>query len=354
MGEAVTQQPVAVFFFRPTLGGGTTTFTAHLMAALSAAGASPRLYRVGHESERVKNSWPLREFGQYNLKIETINLSDARHVVRTMPSVLAAPANPKFLIRPDLLMYLAKNGMRCVVHDPKEFSAYSGKPWTPPKFPQPPICIRPTLRDYVPDAVYIRHPYRRSLSSLEAGQQGSRTKIAISTARVHSSKRPRLLIEANVMLPKRLRIEMLGTEYRMYSYGLAKKFPGVYAQKSGVFAYPLTFDAPVDVNMKAQYNFDMSWFETDGGGSQYCQLEAMDAGTTPVMHRDWFRYKGSMREGVNALSVSSPMDIVNLIASHKSDYATERRACIRAANLAFLEHHNPARIGRQYMKELMR
>lgn len=342
---------VAVFFFWPTLGGGTTTFTAHLMAALTMADSSPRLYRVAEEGKRGK----LRPFGEYGYDIETVDVATARIIVRNTPSVLAAPASAKFLPRPDLLMHLLKNGMRCVVHDPKEFSAYSGRPWTPPKFPQPPICIRPTLREYVKDAVYIRYPYRRSgVRRTKVQEIRDRTKVAISTARIHSSKRPTMLIEANSLLPKRLRIQMLGTKYRMYSYGLTKKWPGVFEQKRGAFTHPLSFEAPVMVNSEAVYNFDMSWFETNGGGSQYCQLEAMDAGCVPVMHGDWFRYRGSMREGVNAMSVSSPQEIASLVKNHAHPQDTNIRACIRAANLAFLKQHDPARIGRQYMKELMR
>jgi hypothetical protein len=340
---------IGIFFFRPTLGGGTTSFTAHLFRALVAAGASPMIYRVTEKG----GSGATRQFGQYEgVCYDTITVAEARKIVKEMPTVMGAPANVKFLAQPNLIRDLVKRGMRPVIHDTKEFSIYDDNRRVV-KMPRPPICIRPTIREFYTDAVWIPHPYQRV--DPEYYEDVQRRLVGVSTARIASSKRPRMLIEANVKLPKKLRIDLRGAEYRMYTWNLQKKYPGVFKQRGGTFGFPMTFEGSTRVCAEAVYNFDMTYFEHDGGGTQYCQLEAWDAGTVNVMNKDWFRFSGEVKAEKHVIAVESAADIVKLIRdTPRPSMVTDRCGQIIENGYQLLKRHAPRVVGRQYLEELSR
>jgi hypothetical protein len=264
---------------------------------------------------------------------------------------MGAPANVKFLVQPNLIRDLVKRGMRAVIHDAKEFSIYDDNRRVI-KMPRPPICIRPTIREFYTDAVWIPHPYQRV--ELELYEDVQRKVVGVSTARIASSKRPRILIDANVKLPKKLRIDLRGAEYRMYTYNLAKKYPGVFAQRGGTFGFPMTFEGPVRVCAEARFNFDMTYFEHDGGGTQYCQLEAWDAGVINVMHADWFRFPGEVKKNKHVLTVENADDVVAMI--RRGDGRTWLNMLDEVAENGYqlLKRHAPRAVGRQYLEELNR
>lgn len=336
---------VGIFFFRPTLGGGTTSFTAHLFKALEAAGAEPMIYTVGEADSGLK------PFGGYEgVSRVKVSVTTARKIVRDMPTVMGAPANVKFLVQPNLIRDLVKRGMRPVIHDTKEFSIYDDNRRVI-KMPRPPICIRPTIREYYTDAVWIPHPYERVEPELY--EETQQKMVGVSTARIASSKRPKMLIEANAKLPKKLRISLLGAEYRMYTYNLAKKYPGVFAQRGGTFGFPMTFDAPVRVCAGARFNFDMTYFEHDGGGTQYCQLEAWDAGTVNVMHADWFRFPGEVKRNKHILTVENSDDIIAMMRREGKTWR-DMLGEVAENGWQLLKRHAPRAVGRQYLEELNR
>lgn len=337
-------QMVGIFFFRPTLGGGTTTFTAHLFKALQAAGADPMIYRVGEKTGRTKP----RQFGKYEgVEYIKVGPSEARAVVKAMPTVMGSPANSKFFpFEPDIIMNLMKLGMRTVIHDPNEFTIYDhlGKAT---KLPSRPICIRPTMQKFYPDALWIPHPYHQVSVRMPA-----RRKLACSIARIASVKRPRLLLDANRILEKRRRIELKGAEYRLYTYNLQKKYGDVFQQCGGTFQFPMTFEAPVGIASGYQFNFDMTYFPDDGGGTQYAQMEAMNARTVNVMHEDWWRFgSGEMKPGKHVITVGSSSEIAHLLRHPpEQDLLDEiNHNCER-----LLKNHAPKEIGAAYLEEMLR
>lgn len=336
-----------IFFFRPVLGGGTTTFTAHLFRALQAAGAEPMVYRVG---EKMGSTKP-RQFGKYDgVHYLKVSPTYAREIVKSMPTIMGSPANAKYLpFEPDIIVNLMKLGMRTVIHDPNEFTIYDhlGKAV---KLPTRPICIRPTMKRFYPDALWIPHPYDPVPAEKFADVR--RRKLAGSNARIASVKRPKLLLEANRSLPTAKRIELRGAEYRMFTYNLQKKYGDVFQQCGGTFQFPMTFEAPVRVCAEYHLNFDMTWFPDDGGGTQYAQMEAMNAGTVNVMNADWWRLgPGEMKPGRHVLTVSSTDDIVRMLRSPPSqDFLDE----VRANCYKLLKQHAPAKIGKMYLEEMNR
>jgi hypothetical protein len=348
--EEAMSQPVGIFFFRPTLGGGTTTFTAHLYKALEAAGASPTILRVGE-----KGSDTLRQFGKYDgVNYQKVGPSEARTWLKNAPCIMGSPANSKYMpFEPDMIMNLMKLGMRTVIHDPNEFTIYDhlGKVT---KLPTRPICIRPTMQRFYKEALFIPHPF------MTVPFDGSKKrKPAGSNARIASVKRPRLLLEANRKVVKAKRIELRGAEYRMFTYNLQKKYGDVFQQCGGTFQFPMTFEAPVNVCGEYVLNFDMTWFPDDGGGTQYAQMEAMNAGTVNIMHEDWWRLekedkkmpKGEMRPGKHVLTVKGVENIIDLL--HRPPSA-DQIAEINANCATLLKRHAPKVIGKAYLEEITR
>lgn len=341
---------VGIFFFRPSLGGGTTTFTAHLFKALQAAGADPVILRVGEKSGGGKR----RTFGKYDgVEYMKIDPAEARDFVKNAMTVMGSPANAKYMpFEPDIINNLMKIGMRTVIHDPNEFTIYNhlGKA---EKLPSRPICIRPTMKRFYPDALFIPHPF---MTVPDEPYRSLKRKLAGSIARIASVKRPRLLLDANMKLPKAKRVELRGAEYRMYTYNLMKKYPPeIFKQCGGTFQFPMTFDAPVEMASGYHLNFDMTLFPDDGGGTQYAQMEAMNANTVNIMHEDWWRldkeFKGEMRPGKHVLTVSGTPDIIKLL---KSPPSVSQMQEINANCRTLLKRHAPKVIGQAYLEELSR
>jgi len=336
---------IALFFFRPTLGGGSTTFTAHLYEALKAVGEDPIILRVGRTSSGKRKT-----FGEYaGVEYMKVDVATAKEYVKSMPTLMTAPIGAKDLPEPDLIQQLIALGMRVVIHDPNEFDIFDYLEGGKFKFKRPPFCIRPTMHRFYPEAVFIHHPYK----PVTADMRIQRSKLACSTARIASVKRSRMLLDANMEVPKVRRIELRGAEYRMYTYNLMKKYPPeIFKQSGGEFQFPKSFEAPVLVAAEYELNFDMTRFPDDGGGTQYAQMEAMNAGTVNVMHEDWWRFgKGEMVPGKHVLTVDGISAIIALLKNPPSNH---RRDEINANCATLLKRHAPKLIGGAYLQELKR
>ena len=349
---------VGIFFFRPSLGGGTTTFTAHLFKALEAAGERPMIYKVRPRGEDFT-----RPFGKYDgVVYRNITKGLAERIVKDRPTIMAAPAPDKYLVEPGLIQHLMTLGMRIVIHDPNEFQIFNHlttrdnrKELRVVKLPggRHPICIRPTMQQFYKKAVFIPHPYMRALGSVNVGGPPSwdNRKNAVSIARIASVKRPKIILDAARLIKKKsLRVLLMGAEYRMYTRTLAEKYPDVFQQSGKTFQFPMTFQAPVELAGKYRFNVDMTWFPDDGGGTQYAQMEAMDAGTINIMHHDWFRYGGEVVPGKHVLTVKGPKDLARIL-SNWNEYK-HQAFDIRMAGYKLLKHHHPEIIGKTYMQEL--
>jgi hypothetical protein len=345
---------VGIFFFRPWLGGGTTTFTAHLFKAIEAAGHTPMIYRVRDKPGEQK----VRSFAKYDgVVYNNIDIAMARTLVKRIPTVMASPCAEKYLAKPTLINDLMKLGMRIVMHDPNEFSIYNHlkvndnrKQLKVVKLPTRPICIRPTMQKFYPEAIWIPHPYMRRYDDRVASMMGMRHKHAISIARIASVKRPKIILDANRLLPKKYRVELLGAEYRMYTYNLQKKYADVFKQSGKTFQFPMDFDAAPNLCHNAKYNVDMTWFPDDGGGTQYAQMEAMDAGCVNIMHDDWLRYKGELKNGKHLITVEDHKQLAQILKNGGNWLDSE----IRQNGFKLLKKHAPKLVGELYMEELLK
>jgi hypothetical protein len=165
-------------------------------------------------------------------------------------------------------------------------------------------------------------------------------------ARIASVKRPSIILEANRELDADKRVVLMGAEHRLYTWGLAKKFPE-FKQCGKSFQFPMTFGAPVELCAQACYNVDMTYFPDDGGGTQYAQMEAMDAGCVNVMHEDWFRYGGELAAGVHVLAVAGARELTDTLRRGLDlhSYSKVQENCWR-----LLTHHDPKFVGDQYAR----
>lgn len=329
---------VSLFFMYRSFGGGTTSFTAYLYMALRFAGHQPFIYRV---TERGDGR--LRNFSGYtDILYQNITTEQAIDLVKSTPSLLTAPCNPKYLaFNPVIIPQLLEHGMRCVIHDPNELMIYEHTPWV-----TKPIIIRPTMLQFFKDAVFIPHPYVtwfKEMPSLE-----NRSLNAISIARVTFVKRTEIILEANRLVDDNKKVVLRGAENRLYTrHKLSKLFP---EYEQGLTGYPLTWGAGPEECVKAKFAVDMTFFPNDGGGSQYSFMEAWDAGTINVVHRDWLRYDGEMKDNVNCLAINDVEDLSLLLQGGVAADGIRRIA--EMGRLALDTTHDPINVAEQYAKEL--
>lgn len=326
---------VALFFLRPWLGAGSTTFTAHLAAGFKSIGHRPTIYRVTDFQQAYA-----KPFGAYEgIEYRCITAPEAKRIAAAQPSLIAATAQPPH-VRDGVAKDLSHAGARPVVHDDAEAALCQ---WTEADRA---ICVRRAVLPLVPGSTYLPHPYMRQAAWAEARPRSG----AVSTARVAASKRTGLLLEANRLVPEARRIKLLGMEDRLYSKSLQAAYADVYTRAAqGGPAFPMTFDAPVEASQAARYNVDLSWFANDGGGTQYTQLEAMDAGAACVMHADWFRFDGDVKQGVHAIGVGDENALAQLLQSDDVDSAA--RIAENCAGL--LRMHDARAVARAYFNAML-
>jgi len=330
---------VAILFLRPGLGGGTTTYTAHLHAALQAAGHQPMIYRA-----RIRTEDKLRPFGRFaHTWYRNFSARDLLQLVKHTPAIITAAAAAKDQPQYTLVPQLLAAGARLVVHDAMEFKVHDHiKPDT--KLPTRPILIRQSMRRYFPEALWLPHPYMRSAPSGVL-----RDKVAVSVTHVKSVKRTHLLLEANRLLPPERRVEILGAEHRIYSYQLAQRYPDVFKQGQHK-AFPMTFEAAPAICARAAYCVDMTRFPDDGGGTQYPLLEAMDARAVNIMHEDWFTVPGELVRGKHVVTVSGAEQLAGVLR-HGSYYGEHEQRVVEAGD-ELLKQHDHQLVGNLYAEEM--
>lgn len=352
---------VSLFFMYRTFGGGTTSYTVHLAQAMKMAGIKVHVYRV---KERGEETHIRRPFSKYaGIKYRNIDAATALKKVKQRPALMTAPCNPKYLpFAPTIIPDLMRKGMRIVVHDPNEFEIYDhldGKKW---KFKHQPFCIRPSMQKFFPDAHFIPHPYVREFPIDHWKPFTEREHLAVSVARVTFVKRTEIILEANRILRKsgykKDQVVLRGAENRLYTlHKLMKLFPEF---KQGQTGYPMTWGASARECEKGVFALDFTWFPDDGGGSQYSFMEAWDAGTVNIIHKDWMRTPGEMnphptdRSRGNCIAVKNAQEAADWMMLFRESRRWREDAAQIALNgkAALLKYHDPVKIAEKYWEVL--
>jgi hypothetical protein len=332
---------VALFFMYRSFGGGTTSYTVHLFEGMRLAGLSPKIYRVKERGEPRE-----RPFAKYDgVTYRNVDSEEAIKIAKSTPSLMTAPCNSKFLpFDPTIIAKLMKVGMRVTVHDPNEFEIYDHLEKDRKSFV--PFCIRPSMKQFFPKAIFVPHPYVREYDATEY-EHREREHLAVSVARVTFVKRTHLILEANAKLPREKQVVLRGAENRLYTrFKVQPMFPKFKQGRSG---FPMVWGASARECARGHYAVDFTWFPDDGGGSQYSSLEAWDAGAVNVIHQDWLRYKGEMVDGENCIAVDGPDGLARLLSEPHGDSSTGQ---LVDAGYAALKAHDPVRVARQYHREL--
>lgn len=345
---------VNLFFMYRQFGGGTTAFTAHLYRALQLAGHDPVILRPKERSEERRRTFASYEGVEYR----NVSVAEALAAAAESPSLLTAPCNSKYLeFDPDVIEKLIRVGMRVVVHDPNELEIYDHHEHV--KHGKRPICIRPTMKQFYPNALEIPHPYVRRFASNVVPLYATRPWHAMSVARVTFVKRTEIILAANRLLRAdgKQEVVLRGAENRLYTrHKLSKLFP---EYQQGHTGFPMVWHASAEECAKSLYAVDMTWFPHDGGGSQYSFMEAWDAGAVNIIHEDWLRYKDTwpaeMVHGTNCLAVDGPQQLFNILTTHGHPVLApwEEYEEMIEAGFAALQRHDPVAVAEAYVEELI-
>lgn len=339
----MSKKDVALFFMYRSFGGGTTSYTVHLFEGMRRAGLNPKIYRVKERGEEKE-----RPFSKYEgVTYRNVNSAEAIKIAKSAPSLMTAPCNSKFLpFDPTIIARLMKVGMRVTVHDPNEFEIYDHLERDRKSFV--PFCIRPSMQQFFPKAIFVPHPYVREYSHKQH-LYFEREHLAVSVARVTFVKRTHLILEANAGLPKNRQVVLRGAENRLYTK--FKVLPSFPKYKQGGTGFPMVWGASARECARGYYAVDFTWFPDDGGGSQYSFMEAWDAGTVNIIHADWLRYRGEMVAGKNCIIVDGASGLRELLS--KPDSATTDYKLVDAGYAA-LRAHDPVTVAKRYHEELTR
>jgi len=327
---------INLFFMYKSFGGGTTTFTAHLYMSMKHAGLDPKILRVSAGGDGY-----VRPFSGYSEVVyRNISQEEAFDAVRSTPSIMTAPCNPKHLkFNPNIIPELINAGMRCVVHDPNELMIYEHC-----QYVHRPIVIRPTMLQFFPDAIFIPHPYLRSFSELP---NSPRPIMAVSIARVTFVKRTEIILEANRLLPDELKIVLRGAENRLYTkHKLSRLYPEF---EQGTTGFPMGWRGAPEECAQAKFAVDMTYFPDDGGGSQYSFMEAWDAGAVNIIPKDWLRYDGEMKHCKNCIAVDGARELADVILKGKEMDVSE---IVAEGRNALVTTHHPIEVAGRYAEEL--
>lgn len=251
-------------------------------------------------------------------------------------------------------MKLLEKGASIVIHDPTELRNPEFRKFISPSQV---IVIRKSMLEYMPDATFIPHPYMAlgTMDPLDFKEWEKREHHAISISRLDFDKNSHWLFEANRKVPPERQVCIRGAENRMYTKTkILPKYPE-YIQDSDrkeedLALYKLDFRGAVNLCKTARFMTDFSVIQGDGGGTQYTFLEAIDAGTICLIHREWVRPKDSMiDEGPeqNCLSFESSDQLVCLLnGSMENGIAT----FIRANAQKLLQEHNAINVAQKYVE----
>lgn len=311
---------VNLFYLSPNPYGGWVTYTYHLDQALKAAGVEKvNLFKIGKRNEGFT-----RNFG-YGLNYQNVSLDYA--LTLEGPQLIVAAAK-KFA---EATENLHRNGAYLVMHDPTE------RKNLPALVEERVILIRRASLEHVPGATFIPHPYKRRgpLSYKEIKNN------AISISRIDFDKHTDIILDANRVLKKLDKEEIIirGFENRLYTrFKIMPKYP---EWKQSVNQFDRLAHVAYDLLTPARYMVDMSIIKGDGGGTQYTFLEAWDAGTIPIVHKEWIIGGDEMTPGVNCLAVGDALELAEAVnGDGEGGYFNS------------LNMHEPKLIGTQYTKLL--
>jgi hypothetical protein len=334
--------------------GGWVTFTTHLYHGLTGQqplGNRELSFSKNHEVIRVTNRTEktYRNMGNH-VPYRNVSEEDV-HELEGQILITALDKHHR-----EIAMKLLEKGASIVIHDPTELRN--------PEFrksisPSQVIVIRKSMLKHMPEATFIPHPYMAlgTMDPLNIKEWELRKYHAISTSRLDFDKNSHWLFEINRKLPPEKQIYIRGAENRMYTKTkILPKYPE-YIQDSDradedKALYKLDFRGAVNLCKTARFMTDFSVIQGDGGGTQYTFLEAIDAGTICLLHREWIKPKNAMVDegpNQNCLSFKNWKAVSKLLNGTMQNGMS---TFIRANAVKLLQKHNAIDIAAKYMRKV--
>lgn len=330
--------------------GGWVTFTTHLYHGL--IGKQPSVHEKmvlseNHEVLRITNRTEktYRHMGNY---VPYRNICEENALELEGPILITAMDKH----HRELAMKLLEQGAYIVIHDPTELRNPEFKEFVNPAQV---IVVGKAMLKHMPKATFIGHPYMAvgGIDPLNFGEWQNRPNHAISISRLDFDKNSDWLFEANRQLAINKQITIRGAENRMYTKNkIVPKYPE-YKQdsnrpKSERSIYDLNFRAAYALCRQSKFMTDFSVIKGDGGRTQYTFLEAIDAGSICLIHRDWILPKDAMvdeGDNQNCLSFENFTEVKHFLSGEIDQHTT---VFIRANASKLLQKHNAVDIATQY------
>lgn len=323
--------------------GGFVSYTTHLYWALRKVGLQPTIIKVRDKQAAPKpyadglhyTAMPIEKLVAYT----KMSADVAVHIVYGYWRGHA-----------DAIAKLLHAGATLTLHDPTEFKdeylTCARRNGTRV------VAIRPTNADTLSqkglDVTYIPHPYQCTLGEEDLPAWDGRGTHAVSVSRLDFDKHIDIIVGANALLPPERRIQIYGSENRLYTYHkLAEAYPDWKESYRGKFDKSRP-GAAVRLLQDVSYCVDMSAIKGDGGGTQYTFLEAIDAGAVIVLNRKWIEAipqdQTPWRPGENCLVAGDLEELARIMRS------TDDRSALTARANDLLAAHDPEVIGERYNK----
>ena len=271
---------------------GHASFTSHLYRGLYRAGEDVTILKPAKNTETFD-----RDFGfglrYWNTTVEDIKRAKGIKIITGISKPMKDAIN-------DLL---GQHRMTMVVHDWTEIASQGWDMGLVQRRMH--FVIRKSMLDHFPDAHYIVQPYMRQFENDDVLTSEGRTKAALSISRIDFHKNIHLMLDANRKVrAQRDKIDIFGSENRMYTrFQIMPKYP---EWVQGGTRFPKEFGNAAKLCRNYVFMCDMTVLPHDGGGTQYTFMEAMDAGTIPILHEKWtFRKKqDEIKPGKNCFMVA--------------------------------------------------
>lgn len=339
---------IKLIYLSPWPVGGFASFTHHFVRALEEEEIEYEVLRCNldkHEdkSRLVKN----QNFSYRHCTVKEV----VKSIDKETPHIITAVARPEDCKDPKTMQKLIDAGAYVCVQSTQELKQFPHVA-TLGESTSRIVVIRKSLRKHFPHAKYLPHPYVRTYDDSvfeKRGEDGR--KRACSIAMLAKNKHMEILFGASAMVKyARDRVRPIGRlTTHFLGMELAKKYPLIYERPPG-------FSASTTAAWHAlhyELAVDLSDYPGDGGGTQYCFLEAADGGAVNVLHRNWTDVKGDMVEGENCLAVASAEELRDILESKSLRHGKKEYEMLRQNSRELLRMHGPQEFVRA-LKQVLR
>lgn len=332
---------INIFLLHPMkVYSGAHTFTYHLARALESSGEQVRVLRTQHWKRPNVKEGVL--FPGSTLKVYDIDANSAVGYTGGKTRSIIAFMLDEFA---DIGCELMREGAPIVIHDRRSYKNFMDDIL---EIQPRAACIRREVTeaaktDKLENIQYIPHPYGRFKKG-DIKDNDVPQAWAHCLSRIGWEKHIDMLLTANLLLPKDKKIMALGECYdrfaKMKLHGIDEDwekhlFRHKYGKPSSGFLAASKCRYAVDLSVLGKHG---------GGGSQYTFLEAMDAGTPLIIHRDWIGENDTMVEGYNCLAVEDAGELVDVLSE---SYTFNP---LRKGYKDTLAEHGYDKIGAEYLK----